>query len=809
MICKASLVLSLLIFLSFVLFPQWIGNVGLGYFNPLIAMASLADHDIPETLSDTVTDPEIKVQEFKQTIPIKNQVVEKVLYGDKTNSVQPNAELFESDSGEGENDVQFAQAQIKGCGVEVIIVSPKIVEVEPGKIVTATFQIKNNSDRQEEFFDSLNLPSGWHMITPLSPIKLGPFEKQIKIIAFSVPAIFPEGEYPLKYSVMSQGDFSITDNDVFSVVVLPNIKIDIILEDKPEKVIAGDVFFLRMRILNHGNTKTKLRLFPRAAPEYPVIVKPSDLILDAGKSQLVHMEVKSDKTLNHRTTHFLTIQVQEGEGVETREVAVLTIETEIIPWGGMERDLYGYFSGQISFIGVAEDDNKGHQLEITGSGSLDEQGEKNVDFLIRSPNTQDISIFAMPEEYKFKYTDSVMMLAIGDKNFFLSPLTAFNRYGRGAEINISPGAFEAGAYYLKNRWKTSSVNETGAFISYQHKDYLQLRGNLLNKVTRTNTLIDEFHDRIYSLQGRLSPNEMFNFGLEYGLCPSKREKNYSDHAYRIDFKGNLSDQAWYTFEKTRAGPKFFGYYNDADYTTGTLTFPIYLNFRGNVSYRRAENNIDRDPLKTKANQEISYRAGVAYTTSFNTAFSLDYEDFHRKDRLLPSKYNFNDKVMKLGISQEFNRFTIKPIVEAGKRNDRLLLPGFERKTIERYSLYSSFYPTGNQNYSFYARSGHEQYFANLERSKSAGASMSWKLNDTFIISTAFEKKYIHSGKKQEQDSLNSTMSYKLPNDHYINFKGRWVNMKGSKEDQAAILISYDIPLAIPFGRSNNSVPMSF
>ena len=58
----------------------------------------------------------------------------------------------------------FALPQGKGHGVEVRITSPKIVTVEPGRIVTASFLVKNNTDKEEEFFESLKLPAACLMV---------------------------------------------------------------------------------------------------------------------------------------------------------------------------------------------------------------------------------------------------------------------------------------------------------------------------------------------------------------------------------------------------------------------------------------------------------------------------------------------------------------------------------------------------------------------------------------------------------------------------------------------------------------------
>jgi hypothetical protein len=180
--------------------------------------------------------------------PTEDQAPEKAASRESAIPIQANREPLESDSNRKGTDVQIAQARSKGYGVEVRLTSPKIVEVEPGKIVTATFQITNNTEREEEFFDALSRPTGWQMITPLTPFSMKPFGRQFKIIAFSVPADAPGGRYPLVYSVRSQRDYGIADSDTFSVVVLSKTKVEMMLMEKPQSVIAGDPFPMRVRI---------------------------------------------------------------------------------------------------------------------------------------------------------------------------------------------------------------------------------------------------------------------------------------------------------------------------------------------------------------------------------------------------------------------------------------------------------------------------------------------------------------------------------------------------------------------------------
>jgi hypothetical protein len=145
----------------------------------------------------------------------------------------------------------FAQAQQgKGHGVEVRLTSPKMIEVQPGKIITNTFVITNYTDQEADFFDRLNLPSNWQAIPPLTPFKLRPGESQVKIIALSVPATEPTGRYEITYTVRSQRNYAVADSDFMVVRVLPSSKLEFLTEEKPSTVIAGEAFSVRVRLLN-------------------------------------------------------------------------------------------------------------------------------------------------------------------------------------------------------------------------------------------------------------------------------------------------------------------------------------------------------------------------------------------------------------------------------------------------------------------------------------------------------------------------------------------------------------------------------
>jgi len=124
-------------------------------------------------------------------------------------------------------------AQDKGHGVEVRSTSPELLEIEPGKIVSASFLVSNQTWDEEEFYEKLTLPVGWQeIVSDRLPLRLEAGEERVRIFAFLVPLTSPAGRYSIGYSVRSQREYSVTDQDTLSVVVVPVVKLETGLDRK-------------------------------------------------------------------------------------------------------------------------------------------------------------------------------------------------------------------------------------------------------------------------------------------------------------------------------------------------------------------------------------------------------------------------------------------------------------------------------------------------------------------------------------------------------------------------------------------------
>lgn len=685
----------------------------------------------------------------------------------------------------------------KGYGVEIRVASPKMLEIEPGRILTASFLVSNNTANEEVFFENINLPDGWRIITSTQfPFALKSSEQIVRLIAFMVPAASPSGSYEITYTVTSQRDYAIADRDFFQVVVLPVVKLEILLEDKPETVVAGETYHLRLRIFNRGNSATEIKLGIKQNPEYKMEIEPKSMTIETGESQNMRIRVTTDEKLNQKITHVIQIKAEAKE-IKNGIVSVhKTVSVEIIPRVTGDLDTFHRIPAQMSFLGTSENGNGG--LEFSGYGSLDEEGKRRIEFFMRTPDIQDSGIYGKRDEFRFSYFGETLDIHLGDRAYFLSRLTQNYKYGRGAEIDFRPGNLETGAFFLNSRWSEPEEKEFGGYLKYRFEK-VDVKLNLLNKQKSSTHDSQGYEDKIWSLETDFRPNAYTNMELEYASCD--RNEGTDDNAYRMNLYGQVFDNVSYYFENVHAGAKYFGYYNDADYRSAFLTFPIYKKLRGSFSYRSYQNNLDKDPSKNTATNESSYNVRANYSLPSGLNISLGYREFNRMDELLPKDYDYKEKTLKLALGKNFSRkLNLYAYMERGQFENNLAQT--KNDELERYGLFAYFVPTNNQSYSLYTMFGHDSFIENPERTRNFGVSGNWRIKKNIYCDLNYQKNYFDYEEQNNADRLSFNLTYLLPAGKFLKLSSHWMNLPEGKTD-TGFFLTYTVPWNIPVSRKKS------
>jgi len=690
-------------------------------------------------------------------------------------------------------------AQGKGRGIELTLTSPKLVEVEPGRIVTASYLVSNRTTGDADLVERLDpalSARGWQSIISYErPIQLAAGTQSVQLVTFIVPRNCPAGKYEIGYSVLTHEPSEIVATETFSVVVKPVMKLDAVVEDKPNVVIAGDEYRVDMRLINNGNSAVTMKTTAKSSPEFPVVMDQADVTLEAGGSRALSILVKTDPAIRSKTNQVLEVDVLAGAPGYGSTSLARTVFVEILPPLLAVVDLRHSVPSHVSLIAVGQNEETGAQIEYAGSGTLDENGTKKIDFQFRGPDVVDRSVYGTREVLRLDYADPTVSLFLGDRLYSISPLSELLTYARGGGLSLHPGGLEIGSSYSETRWGMPKETETGAYAGYRFGRAFKLRFNYLNKLQEQSSSADGYRGDIYTVQTRINPGTLLDLGLEYARSYNASDGNSMAFAHRATLDGSVRNRLWYTFENTYAAPGFLGYYRDAIYSNGTVAFDVYRNLRTHFSYRRSDNNLDLDPRRSVAPRERSYLGGVTYTFPTGTNASLEYEALDRRDDLHPAQFDFSQGTVRLGLGHTFREIGVQSYAEGAYVRNRLL--DGPARLFENYSIYTYYRPSPTQSYTLFTRFGHNSFTGNPERTMNVGASLWLRLRGRLSMSLSYQKNNIDSERLPLQDYLFSSVEITLPRKHSVSLMARWFKFENVAKDDYAFFAAYTIPLDVP------------
>jgi hypothetical protein len=472
----------------------------------------------------------------------------------------------------------------------------------------------------------------------------------------------------------------------------------------------------------------------------------------------------------------------------------------VIPPVSGDTDPYVRIPVQFRYsAGQDSDKSAGAQVEINGHGAIDESGKRKIDFLLRGPDLEKHTLYGLRDEYRFSYSDDKFDLHIGDRTYALSPLTERYGYGRGAEADYHDGPVGAGLFYMQSRWRTLDFSEMGAYAKFDLTPSFSLKTNFLRKWDES--LRDSSARNIYSLETRYRPGKFLNLGLEYGL--SQPDKGGLKLAFRIDARGELFNKISYSFEKTHAAPDFHGQFNDTDSTRANVTFPVYGKLRGNFSLNDYTSSLVPERADTTiVTKERSYRGGVTYAFSPSTNGSLEFQNVRRKDVLAPADFDFQENSVRTGLGRNFKQFSIQTYVDVGTLDNQLL--NLRNDFFTRYSAYAHYHPTPRQDYSVFATYGPSSFTGDSKDSTSLGISAAWQLKNNIALKAQYSRNSFDTLVGRVQNTLQSTLSYKLANDNTIAISGRWTSGSSTRQSETAVFATYSIPFGLPVSKKTST-----
>lgn len=690
------------------------------------------------------------------------------------------------------------RAQGKGHGVTVNTSSANTTDAIPGQIISGSFLITNTSGASQEFVESLTLPKGWQPVVIPASVVLAPDESIARLTAFQVPSNAPAGRYEVIYSVRSQKDYGIQDYDTITVVVSATNKLVMLIEEKPEVVVAGEAFQLSVRVMNQGNHEIRVHMSATSGASYQLRLVPPDLTLAPSESKVALVQIQSSDKLLKGFSHFtylraVTVDDPSGEGS-----VYMAVPTDIVPTGA-KIDMFNRLPSWLQLAASSDGSNAAFQGQFWGGGNLDESGRRKVDFLFRAPDAQNSSFYGLRDEYRAGYFTPNLDMRLGDQTYDLSKLTEYYRYGRGMEVKSRHSGFDVGGFFLDSRWQTPTEQEAGVYLGKRFlDDRAQLRVNFLAK---DNVLPSLASADITSIEARFTPVPKNNLRLEFSNCNTDPRPGTDNTAYLGQVDGSYGGLN-YTFSKVHAGPSFLGYYNDADYLDGSINVPIVAKLQGYASTHVWKTNLNMDPAQGNAPRNNSIQAGLTYALTPKDSISFDYNGLRHSDFVIVPTSNFTEAALRFGYGRKFAKSSLQLYVAPGWHQDQ------KTGAQSGANTYSAFYfygPSDRQYYTIFAQVGDPRPPESilLGGTNTLGISGTWKPTSKLSVSLNYSIQNLNTPSQPVNDQLYFTGVYGTPGLHTWGLQLRRTTPVFTQGATAAYL-TYTIPFGIPISQKTRA-----
>ena len=698
----------------------------------------------------------------------------------------------------------------QGGVLEVRLVSPALVEAEPGEIVTFAFRVANRAETEEEFGERLLLPPGWRLVTPLFEFVLGPGRETTRLVTLQVSRTAPAGNYALDYTVTGRRDYGLRDAAVIRLAVRPVYDLTLVLEGRgPEQVVAGEPFTFRARLLNRGNADLSVAMTAVLPAGGQVTVSPASFALPGGESRLLEITAAADPAEHRLRRHHLRLDAHTDIEVAGRPVSArLSVPVEVVPLVSGE-DMYWRYPLEFTTRLGGDGDDHALQFGLQGAGYLDEQGRRRLDFFLQAPDRQELGVLGRRDEYWARYGEPGFTVKAGDQGYGLSPLTSWFRYGRGLGVDLHPPdrRLGAGLYHVQDRWRLQTRKDTGGYLSFSPLPRAALRLNLLNQEYDPWQDEPSAREKLVSLQGDFTLGEKDLLEAEIGRSESDRPQDGADSAWRLAYSGETAADTRYSLSGRRAGPDYAGRYTDSALYTATVSFPLAKatrSTRGHFTYSRYERNLDLLPERGAAPREDLYQGGVSTRLPKRWQARLDYDFYQRRDGQAVPDYEIREHGLRLGLGRSAGPFSYRAEVRRAWTEN--LLTGDDHHGWN-YNLYATYRPRRTLYLSLHGGFGDDESPGEsrlLRRGRNLGGSLYWQASPDLAVSlnySRYDQDYpdLPLRERVERDNYAAGLRYRLPNDHRLE-----VNVRRSEgnlqEAQTHYFATYTIPFSLPLGR---------
>ena len=451
-------------------------------------------------------------------------------------------------------------------GVSLLQPEAEGTPVLPGGVLPLAVTVSADGDGEHEFQESFQLPPGWISLFEPAAFTIEGGGRRQRILVVVVPAGAPAGAYSVTYRVRLVGRPDLEDEITLPATVGACPVLEAVAGEHQGIVVAGDPFIATVHLINKGNITICVETTASSSEQFRVWPPVTTSTLEPGGGEELTFRVDTPGDLTRSVVHRLLL-ASRLTGVPTAGQDVVTcLQTGVLPRAGVEPDPWVRMPARLTLATMSEEGRRAWQGSLEGAGAIDEAGRHRLDFMLRSNDTRQQSMFGRQDEYRASYASDFMRLAVGDHYFNLSRLSSNYYYGRGASLSLRAGPdTDLGAHYARNRWLTSE-RQWSAYVRRRLSPWATAKMNVLY---RDPSRLAGTNDRMISLETDLDDlrGEKLHLETAHG---SRSIPGASDgNALRLLFSSDR-DGRYLSFERIAAGRDYPGEFQNHEQTSGRL-----------------------------------------------------------------------------------------------------------------------------------------------------------------------------------------------------------------------------------------------
>lgn len=570
--------------------------------------------------------------------------------------------------------------------------------VPPQTRITLSFFIENKTETEFTLAPVLQAPDKWQLITGMDPVHLEPGKSDIFLSTFYVPRGIAAGSYQLTFTVADEKDSEFVRTETIAVTVLPVQKISFKVLESPDYVIGGGTYTVNYLVSNDGNTPVIAFFDIKSTHKLPWQMRPGvyeDIGIALQNGQSLGFTISVDTTeyqakyLSHRLE--VAARIENGEKPQ-----LLSTKVEVIPKQSSTPDIYFKYPLSVQLFNAVEYYNGWHdtlRLTAQGEGSLDEDKQYNLAFLLQKQIDEQNSLLVNPQDnYRVHFWTEDYEVVLGDQGFGLSPLLENYRFDRGIKAAFDIGNVQAGSYYHLSYLEDPIPHYIAGYAGVHFPSTNSAQN--YNYQARIN-VFGEFQDSLlFSLYQKWNPISLVNIAADMAVGSS------SDNAYRpagyLQMNGSNTFLN-YSISGLYADPLFPGVYQDQYAVSANINLHLLSNsITPAATFHQEGRNLLLDQEKPNAILQRSFKLSAGYSPG--------------EDKLkLKGGWNIStskDQLPNQAIDEIENQFDLKYTQPIGNLSIQTsALVGYKNETItgntilrQKYSSLADYRPDADNRY---------------------------------------------------------------------------------------------------------------